>query len=65
LSKEAVAAMQKLDVEKKLNEFKLSGEESFQVGSKRQIPFSVIISDQGLFERAKEFTVEIVESPVL
>lgn len=63
-SKEAVAAMQKLDVEKKVNDFKLSGEENFQVGSAKQIPFSVVFFDEG-FERAKEFTIEIIESPIL
>ena len=63
-SKEKVGTMQKLDIEKKVNDFKLSGEENFQVGSKKQIPFSVIFFDNG-FEKAKEFTVEIVESPIL
>ena len=63
-SKEAVAAMQKLDVEKKVNDFKLSSEENFQAGSKKQIPFSVVFFDEG-FERAKEFTIEIIESPIL
>jgi hypothetical protein len=56
--------MQKLDVEKKVNDFKLSGEENFQVGSAKQIPFSVVFFDEG-FERAKEFTIEIIESPIL
>jgi predicted Zn finger-like uncharacterized protein len=63
-SKEAVTAMQKLDVEKKVNDFKLSGEENFRAGSKKQIPFSAVFFDEG-FERAKEFTIEIIESPIL
>ena len=63
-SKEKVGTMQKLDIEKKVNDFKLSGEENFQAGSKKQTPFSVIFFDNG-FEKAKEFTVEIVESPIL
>jgi len=63
-SREAVAAMQKLDVEKKVNDFKLSSEENFQVGSAKQVPFSVVFFDEG-FERAKEFTIEIIESPIL
>jgi hypothetical protein len=63
-SKETVATMQKLDVEKKVNDFKLSAEKNFQAGSKKQIPFSVVFFDEG-FERAKEFTIEIIESPIL
>jgi predicted Zn finger-like uncharacterized protein len=63
-SKEKVATMPKLDIEKMVNDFKLSGEENFQVGSEKQVPFSVIFFDNG-FEKAKEFTVEIVESPIL
>ncbi len=63
-TKESIAGMQKLAVEKKINDFKLSGEENFQVGSKKQIPFSVVFFDEG-FERAKEFTIEIIESPIL
>ena len=63
-SKEAVATMQKLDIEKKVNDFKLSGGENFQAGSGNQIPFSVVFFDEG-FEKAKEFTIEIVESPTL
>lgn len=63
-SKETIAVMQKPDVEKKVNDFKLSGEANFQLGSKKQIPFSVVFFDEG-FERAKEFTIEIVESPIL
>jgi predicted Zn finger-like uncharacterized protein len=63
-SKEMVGTMQKPDVEKKVNDFKLSGEEKFHVGSKEQVPFSVVFFDEG-FERAKEFTVEIIESPIL
>jgi predicted Zn finger-like uncharacterized protein len=63
-SKETVAAMQKQEVEKKVNDFKLSGEENFQAGSRKQVPFSVVFFDEG-FERAKEFTIEIIESPIL
>ena len=63
-SKEKVGAMQKLETEKKINDFKLSGEENFQVGSGKQIPFSVVFFDEGL-DRAKEFTIEIIESPIL
>lgn len=63
-TKEKVATMQKLDIEKMVNDFKLSGEENFQVGSQKQVPFSVVFFDNG-FEKAKEFTVEIVESPIL
>jgi predicted Zn finger-like uncharacterized protein len=63
-SKETVATMQKLDIEKKVNDFKLSGGENFQAGSGNQVPFSVVFFDEG-FEKAKEFTIEIVESPSL
>ncbi len=64
LAKEKIGAMQKTEIEKKVNDFKLSSEENFQVGSKNQVPFSVIFFDSTI-EKAKEFTVEIVESPVL
>jgi predicted Zn finger-like uncharacterized protein len=63
-SKEKVGTLQKLDIEKKINDFKLSGEENFQLGSRKQIPFSVVFFDEGL-DRAKEFTIEIIESPIL
>jgi len=63
-SKGAIETMQKSDVEKRVNDFKLSGEENFNVGSKKQVPFSVVFFDEG-FERASEVTVEIVESPLL
>ncbi|HVN24942.1 MAG TPA: zinc-ribbon domain-containing protein [Syntrophorhabdales bacterium] len=63
-SKEKIGAMQKLEIEKKLNDFKLSSEENFQAASKKQIPFAVIFFDNTI-EKAKEFTVEIVESPIL
>ena len=63
-SKEKVGAMQKLDIEKTINDFKLSGEKNFQTGSGKQIPFSVVFFDEGL-DRAKEFTIEIIESPIL
>ncbi len=64
LSKDKVGSMQKLDIEKKVNDFKLSGEENFQLRSKKEVPFSVIFFDSSI-EKAKEFTVEIVESPLL
>jgi hypothetical protein len=64
LSKESVATMQKLDIEKKINDFKLSSEDNFQVGKGKQIPFTILFFDEG-FDKAKEFTVEIIESPVL
>ena len=63
-SKDKVGAMQKLDIEKTINDFKLSGEKNFQVGSGKQVPFSVVFFDEGL-DRAKEFTIEIIESPIL
>lgn len=63
-SKDKVGAMQKMDIEKTINDFKLSGEKNFQVGSGKQVPFSVVFFDEGL-DRAKEFTIEIVESPIL
>jgi predicted Zn finger-like uncharacterized protein len=63
-NKEEVGTMQTFDIEKKVNDFKLSGAENFKVDSKRQLPFSVIFFDEG-FEKAKEFTVEIIDSPFL
>jgi hypothetical protein len=63
-SKDKVGAMQKMDIEKTINDFKLSDEKNFQVGSGKQVPFSVVFFDEGL-DRAKEFTIEIVESPIL
>jgi hypothetical protein len=64
LAREEVGALQKFDIEKKVNDFKLSAKEGFRVGSKQQIPFSVVFFDEG-FEKAKEFTIEIVDSPLL
>ncbi len=64
LAREEIGALQKFDIEKKVNDFKLSAKEGFRVGSKQQIPFSVVFFDEG-FEKAKEFTVEIVDSPLL
>ncbi len=64
LTKEEVASMQKPDIEKKVNDFKLSGGENFKVGSKKQVPFSIVFFDEG-FDRAKEFTIEIIDSPSL
>lgn len=64
LAREEVGALQKYDIEKKVNDFKLSAKEGFRVESKQQIPFSVVFFDEG-FEKAKEFTIEIVDSPLL
>ncbi len=64
LTKQQVASMQKPDIEKKVNDFKLSGGENFKVGSKKQVPFSIVFFDEG-FDKAKEFTIEIIDSPSL
>ena len=64
LNKEEVGIMQKFDIEKKVNDFKLSARENFKVDSKAQLPFSVVFFDEG-FEKAKEFTIEIIDSPLL
>jgi predicted Zn finger-like uncharacterized protein len=64
LNKEGVGTMQKFDIEKKVNDFKLSARENFKVDSKAQLPFSVVFFDEG-FEKAKEFTIEIIDSPLL
>jgi|GEM_PF-1637542 len=62
--KEEAAATPKFDVERKINEFKLTGKEGWKVESGKMLPFSVIFFDEG-FERAKEFTIEIIDSPLL
>ncbi len=63
-SKDTIASMSKTDIEKKVNDFKLSSEDNFQAAKKKQSPFSIIFFD-GTIDKAKEFTVEIVESPLL
>jgi predicted Zn finger-like uncharacterized protein len=64
IPKEEAAATPKFDVERKINEFKLTGKEVWKVESGKVLPFSVIFFDEG-FERAKEFTIEIIDSPLL
>ena len=64
ISKEEAAGAPKFDVERKINEFKLTGKERWKIESVKVLPFSVIFFDEG-FERAKEFTIEIIDSPLL
>jgi hypothetical protein len=64
LPKEELAGMWRLELEKKINEFKQSKVGAFTVPAGRESPFSVVFFDDGLAP-AKEFTVEITESPRL
>lgn len=64
IPKEEAATTAKFDVERKINEFKLTGKERWKIESGKALPFSVIFFDEG-FERAKEFTIEIIDSPLL
>jgi predicted Zn finger-like uncharacterized protein len=64
IPKEELAGMWRLEMEKKINEFKQSKGEAFTVPAGREKPFSVVFFDDGLAP-AKEFTVEITESPRL
>jgi predicted Zn finger-like uncharacterized protein len=64
IPREEAATTPKFDVERKINEFKLTGKEHWKVESGKMLPFSVIFFEEG-FERAKEFTIEIVDSPLL
>jgi predicted Zn finger-like uncharacterized protein len=64
ISREEAATAPKADVERKINEFKLTGKEGWKVESGKALPFSVIFFNEG-FERAKEFTIEIIDSPLL
>jgi hypothetical protein len=64
LPKEELAGMWRLEMEKRINDFKQSKAEAFTVPSGIERPFSVIFFDDGLAP-AKEFTVEITESPRL
>jgi len=61
LSKQQIPAMQKADIEKRVAAFKLSPPESFRVEAGKEIPFSVSFLEED-FGKAKEFTVEIIQS---
>ena len=64
LTKEEVQGMQKQDVLRRLNEFRLSPIETFQVERDKEVPFSLIFTN-GEFGKVKTFSVEIIDSPSL
>jgi predicted Zn finger-like uncharacterized protein len=64
LSKQQIPAMEKADIEKRITAFKLSPPETFRVEASKEIPFSVPFFDND-FGKAKEFTVEIIQSSSL
>lgn len=61
LSKQQIPALMKTDIQKRVAAFKLSPAETFRVEAGREIPFSVPFLDED-FAKAKEFTVEIIQS---
>lgn len=64
LSKQQIIALQRGDIERRVAAFKLSPAETFRVEAGKEIPFSVSFLDQDL-GKAKEFTVEVVQSSSL
>jgi predicted Zn finger-like uncharacterized protein len=63
LTREEIPNMRKTDLETKVNEFRLSRIETFSLDRKKEMPFSIVFLD-GDFGQAKEFIVEITESPL-
>lgn len=61
LSKRQIPAMLKTDIQRRVAAFKLSPAETFRVEPGKEIPFSVSFLDED-FGKAKEFTVEIIQS---
>lgn len=64
LSRQQIPAMPKSDIEKRVSAFKLSPPETFRVEAGKQIPFSIPFFDND-FDKAKEFTVEVLQSSYL
>lgn len=64
LSLEEVQQMQKADLEKKVADFRLSSLSTFILQRGKELPFSIIFLDSST-GKVKEFTTEIVESPLL
>jgi predicted Zn finger-like uncharacterized protein len=65
LSPDAVKQMSKEEIDKKLEEFRLSKSlEAFLLQANKDLPFSIVFSDS-YPGKPKEFTVEVAESPPL
>jgi len=64
LSLEEVQQMQRADIEKKVADFRLSSLSTFILPAGKELPFSIIFPDS-YAGKPKEFTTEIVESPLL
>lgn len=64
LSRQQIPVMLKSDIQKRMAAFKLSPAETFRVEAGKEIPFSVSFLDEDL-GKAKEFTVEIIQSNYL
>jgi predicted Zn finger-like uncharacterized protein len=64
LSKQQAPTMLKADIQKRVAAFKLSPAETFRVEAGKEIPFSVSFLDED-FPKAKEFSVEIIQSNYL
>lgn len=63
LPREEVQQMRRAEIERKVSEFRLLAIETFMLDRHKELPFSITFFDD--FEKAKEFTVEIIESPLL
>lgn len=64
LSKQQIVTLQRGDIERRVAAFKLSPAETFRVEAGKEIPFSVSFLDDDL-SKAKEFTVEVIQSSYL
>lgn len=64
LSRRQIPSLLKNDVEKRVAAFKLSPPETFRVESGKEIPFSISFLNDD-FSKAKEFTVQIIQSSYL
>jgi predicted Zn finger-like uncharacterized protein len=64
LSREEIASMRRAEIENRVSEFRKSNVMAFVLQKKKELPFVVVFPDS-YAGKPKEFTVEIVESPLL
>ncbi len=64
LSREEIPHMRKADIDEKVREFRRGSVEAFSLDRRKEMPFSIALLE-GDFSQAKEFTVEIIDSPFL
>lgn len=64
LTREEVESMRRAEIENRVSEFRKSSVTAFVLPKKKDLPFVVVFPDS-YAGKPKEFTVEIVESPLL